>query len=496
MIVAQIKVVEAIVVGSMFLLITLVGLFAGRWRRTDDMENLDEWALGGRAFGGFMTWFLQGGSIYTTYAFIAVPALVYGKGAVGFFALPYLVIAYPVAFVLIPKLWELARRHNYVTAADFVRERFGNRWLTLAVTVTGLVSMMPYTALQVFGIQVSVAQIGLPVEASLWISFAVLAVVTYVAGLRSATLIAVVKDVFIWITVLIAVIWIPIKLGGYGHVFHQVPHEKTVLASKSMVNYASLAVGSGLALFLYPHTITGALSSQSRFVVQRNAIFLPIYTIMLGLLALLGYMAIAAGIEPSKEYGANGAVPGLLEQMLPAPLAGFGLASIAIGALVPAAMMAIASANLFARNVYRDFINHDATPAQETKVSKAASLFMKLGAVGFVVVVPTTYVVNFQLAAGIWILQTLPAVFLGLVVKRLDPRAALAGWAVGISVATGLLIKYHFASSSMNLGFVGYHGTIFIGLPTLALNLVVALGGTALLSVGGGRRLAVGARVR
>ena len=491
--IAAVKVDQALVLGGCFLLIMLVGLYAGRWRKAD-LTQLDEWALGGRRFGGFLTWFLQGGSIYTTYSFIAVPALVYGKGAVGFFALPYLVVAYPVAFVLIPRLWDLAREHGYVTAADFVLDRFGNRWLALAVTVTGLVSMLPYTALQVFGIQVAIAQVGVPVEASLWGSFAILALITYLAGLRSATLIAVVKDVFIWITVLVSVIYIPIRLGGYGAIFAHVPHSKIVLPGSAAVNYATLAVGSGLALFLYPHTITGSLSSQSRSVIQRNSIFLPVYTVMLGLLALLGYMAIAAGVQPDPQYGANVAVPALLEQMLPGPVAAFGLASIAIGALVPAAMMAIASGNLFARNVYVQFIEPDATPARQTQVSKTMSMALKLGAVGFVILVPTTYVINFQLAGGIWILQTLPAVFLGLVLRRLDPWAALAGWTAGTALGTAYLIGNGFASSSAAFGLFGHDATMFIGVPALLLNLAVTAAATPAARVLRGRRDPAGAR--
>ena len=145
---------------------------------------------------------------------------------------------------------------------------------------------------------------------------------------------------------------------------------------------------------------------------------------MLGLLAILGYLAIAAGIKPDANYGANAAVPALFNQMFPAWFSGFALASIAIGALVPAAMMAIAAANLFTRNVYVEFVKPDATSQEQTRVSKLASLLAKFGAVGFVVGVPTTFVINFQLAAGVWILQTLPAVFLALFWRRLDPRAA------------------------------------------------------------------------
>ncbi len=477
MIVGAIEPTQAIIVASVFALITVIGLFAGRWR-AGDMDDLDEWSLGGRKFGGILTWFLQGGSVYTTYSFVAVPALVFGTGALGFFALPYLVITYLVAFVVVPKLWTLSAAKGYITPADFVRARFGSRPLALAITLTGLVATMPYIALQVYGIELCMSQIGLPVQASLWIAFAVLALVTYVSGLRSATLIAIVKDVFIWVTVIVAIIYIPIHLGGYAHAFSQVPKSHLTLPGNLYADYATLAVGSGLALFLYPHTLTGALSSSSRFVVQRNSIFLPVYTLMLGLLAILGYLAVAAHIPDDPHYGANIAVPALFDQVFPPWFAGFALASIAIGALVPAAMMAIAAANLFARNVYLEFINPQATPKQQTHVSKLASLVVKFGAVGFVLGVPTDFVINFQLAAGVWILQTLPAVFLGLLWRKLSSRAVLFGWAVGTAIGTFLLIKVGFKTSSYDFGWGAHHTKLFIGVPALTVNLVVAVGYT------------------
>ena len=66
--------------------------------------------------------------------------------------------------------------------------------------------------------------------------------------------------------------------------------------------YATLAFGSACALFLYPHSITGILSSSSGRVVRRNAAMLPGYSFMLGLLALFGFFAIAAGVDKLPEF--------------------------------------------------------------------------------------------------------------------------------------------------------------------------------------------------
>ena len=471
----------------LFALITAVGLLAGRWR-AGDLSQLDEWALGGRRFGSFVTWFLQGGSIYTTYAFIAIPALVYGSGAIGFFALAYLIVAYPVAFVCLPPLWRVSHERGHVTVSDFVKERFSSTTLATLVALTGIVATLPYLALQVYGIQVSIAELGVPVEVSLTLAFAILAGITYVSGLRSAALIAIVKDVLIWITVLVAVIYIPIRLGGYSHVFAQIGPAKRNLHPSEFAGYSTLALGSGLALFLYPHTITGSLSSSSDRVIERNCVFLPLYTIMLGLLAILGYMAIVAGVHPSTAYGDNSVIPALFQKMFPPAFAGFALAAISIGALVPASIMAIAAGNLFSRNIYRELARHPPSAATETRISKLTSLTVKVGAVAFILAVPSTYVVNFQLAGGVWILQTLPAAFLALFCPWLDRRATIAGWVAGMAVGSYLLVDTSFQSSTYTFDLLGVRASLFIGLVALGINLAVVLTGSALSSLRGGRR--------
>jgi SSS family solute:Na+ symporter len=489
---------ELVIFVGLGLLVTVVGFGAARWRRAK-LDHLDEWGLAGRRFGTVITWFLLGGDLYTAYTFIAVPAAVYATGAVGLFAVPYTIMVYPIVFLVMPKLWQVARNRGYVTASDYVKDRFNSRTLALLVALTGILATMPYIALQIFGIQVVIAQMGVNVDVSLIISFVVLALFTYASGLRAPALIALVKDTLIWITVLVAIIYIPAKLGGYGAIFdkvHQIQlHQTKVpkvayesLARPQYAAYASLAFGSALALFLYPHALTGVFAAKSQGVIRRNAAFLPAYSLLLGLIALLGYMALAAGVKPTKAYGASSAVPGLIEKIFPGPFAGFAFAAIAIGALVPASVMSIAASNLFSRNVYREFIHPTATPAQEAQVSKMTSLVVKFGALAFILWAPTSQVINFQLAGGVWILQTLPAVVLALYVPMLNRWALIAGWAAGISTGTYWLAAEKFKVTTHVFPVMGSSNRLYIALVAFLINLAVVVLGSAIAYALGSRR--------
>ncbi len=469
----------------LFGFVTILGFVAARWRR-GDLTQLAEWGLGGRRFGTVVTWFLLGGDLYTAYTFIAVPALMFGAGATGFFAVPYTILVYPVLFLAYPRLWSVARAKGYVTAADFVRGRFGNRTLALAIALTGIIATMPYIALQLVGMEVVIAAMGVRGETALIVAFAILAAYTYTSGLRAPAMIAVVKDVLIYVTVIAALIFIPAQLGGYAHIFASVGADKMLLAPATHTNwgaesaYATLALGSALALFLYPHAMTGILSASSRHVIRRNAVVLPAYSFALGLIALLGFMAIAAGVETNpafadgfKTYGNNFAVPALFLQMFPSWFVGIAFAAVAIGALVPAAIMSIATANLFTRNIYREYCAPDCEPARESQVAKIASLVVKVGALFFIVALPSTYAIQLQLLGGIWIIQTLPAVLIGLYTRWFNPWALLAGWAVGIASGTAMAASLNFAKSIYAVTIFGVTIPCYAALSSLVLNLIV-----------------------
>nr|WP_168206106.1 sodium:solute symporter [Geobacter sp. FeAm09] len=481
-----------------FMLVTVVGFVAARWRR-GNLNLLDEWGLAGRRFGTFVTWFVVGGDFYTAYTVIAVPALVFGVGAAGFFALPYTIIVYPFVFLTMPRLWAVAKQHGFITPADFVRGRYGSSGLALAVAVTGMLATMPYIALQLVGLQVVIRAMGimgtgLMRELPLIIAFTILALYTYTSGLRAPALIAFVKDVMIYIMVIVAVTAIPTVLGGYGEVFRAAgealaakkPPGYLILPPAGFSPYATLAFGSALAAFVYPHTVTSILSSSSGHVIKRNAVLLPAYTFLLGLIALLGLMALAAGVKPVTP---NDAVPQLFLKIFPSWFTGFCFAAIAIGALVPAAIMSIAAANTFTRNVYREYINPDCSLQQEAQMAKIVSLVVKVGALAFIIFLPLQYAILLQLLGGIWILETFPAIIFGLFTRWLHHRALLAGWATGMITGTAMVAASGFKSSIYTIHVGTLAISAYAGVFALALNLLVSVALTPLCDAFGMKRL-------
>jgi SSS family solute:Na+ symporter len=496
----------------LFLVVTVLGFMASRFKRGDNLESLDEWGLGGRKFGTWITWFLLGGDLYTAYTFIAVPAAMFATGAVaGFFAVPYTIVLYPIIFVFMARLWSVSHRHGYVTSADFVQGRYGDRGLSLAVAVTGFLATMPYIALQLIGIQavLEVAGVGsadnwVAKDAPLLIAFVLLAAYTYTSGLRAPAVIAFVKDGLIYLVIIVAIIYLPHHFGGWEHIFGAAqdkmaatneatgaPNGAFIPGDQQMWAYATLGLGSALALFMYPHSITASLSSKSRNTIRRNAAILPAYSFVLGLLALLGWVAIAAGTKPIGLDGKPNpqlVIPQLFEDSFPSWFTGVAFAAVAIGALVPAAIMSIAAANTFTRNIYKEWIKPDATDAQEAQVSKVASLVVKAFALAFVFTMDKQNAINFQLLGGIWILQTFPAIVFSLYTRWFHKWALLVGWAAGmvygtieayrvVNPATGK----HFGGSLADIPAIGDLG--YIALTAFVLNVLVSVVLTVVLNV-------------
>jgi SSS family solute:Na+ symporter len=481
-----------------FALVTVLGFVAARWKAAD-LNHINEWGLGGRRFGAWITWFLLGGDLYTAYTVIAIPAVVFAIGAYGFFAVPYTIIIYPFLYLTLPRLWAVSHKHGYVTAGDFVLGRYGNRGLELAVAATGILATMPYIALQLVGLEKVIGALGFSDQgwvshAPLTIAFVILALFTYRSGLRAPAMIAFVKDAMIYVFIIAAVVVIPYELGGFGKIFDAaeaayaakvaakaVPAAGLTLAPAQIGPYVTLAIGSAMALFMYPHALTGTLAASSGQAIRRNTMTLPAYSFVLGLIALLGVMAIAAGI---KVKSPQDAVPALVLWAFPDWFAGFCFAAIALGALVPAAVMSIGAANTFTRNIWKPFVHPQMTVREESFLAKLVSLIVKVGALMAIFFMPTQFALDLQLLGGVWMVQIFPAVIFGLFTRWFSGSALLLGWFAGMFVGTALSwgekawTPVHALKWDLPVAGVvdtGLNFAVYNGLSSVLLNITVAV---------------------
>jgi SSS family solute:Na+ symporter len=389
-----------------------------------------------------------------------------------------------------PRLWNVSARHGYVTAGDFAAGRFGNKGLELAIALTGILATMPYIALQLVGMEKVIQALGFQGEGlyahvPLTIAFIILALYTYKSGLRAPALIAFVKDIMIYVFVIAAIVMIPWQLGGFGAIFDAASASFTAkiaanaaldppvkaamgitLLPAQVMPFMTLALGSAMALFMYPHALTGVLSASSPRTIRHNAMTLPAYSLVLGLIALLGLMGRAAGLDLKN---AQDVVPQLFLKMFPDWFVGFSFA--AIGALVPAAVMSIGAANTFTRNIWRPFVNANMTDTEESTMAKLISLVVKVGALAFILFIPTQFAIDFQLLGGVVMIQIFPAMVFGLYTRRIHGTPLLIGWIVGL--ALGIYLAWGpkwIPTYATPAGF-----SVYIGLLSVAVNAIVAV---------------------
>lgn len=503
---------DVVVFLGLLAVMLVIAVLASRWRRPSSLNSLDEWGVGGRAFGYWVTWFLLGGSSFTAYTLVGVPAYVWGVGAVGFYAVPFALITVPLTYIVSTRGWSIAHVHGFVTSAEFVRVRFGSRALSLVIAIVGILATLPYIGVQLLALQAVFKVVGVQGEWPLLASLAVVSISTFRSGLRAPALLSIAKDVLLVWLVLSSLLVVAMS-GGWGGVFsgaqqrfeaYPAPGTGLILSPSGQWTYLSLVVGSALSVFAYPHALTVILAAKDRNTIRRNAAALPVYCIVLGLFGLLGLFAVAKGIVPLGSNLAAGVVgdtntimPLVFHNLFPAWCAGLAYATLTVAALIPAAIMSISAANLFTRSVYVEYFRPRASPVEEARVSRWTSLVMKFGAAAVILAFDSTFSANLQLIGSIVVLQLVPAVFLGVMTGWFHRWALMMGILVGLGTsavllydtplysATGAIVKPHFGGSVWPLANWGIHTTIglYIGLITLVVNLVVVVTVTLLLKV-------------
>ncbi|MDA8088319.1 MAG: hypothetical protein M0Z75_16680 [Nitrospiraceae bacterium] len=434
------------------------GFYASRFKPslTDDIS---EWSIGGRRFGAFVIWFLIGGDIYTAYTLIAVPGLAYGEGVLALFATSYVIMAYPIVFLTMPRLWNVAQKYNFITAGDYVERVFDSRALALLVAVVGILAELPYIGLQIFGMNFMLEVTKVPPGIAIVLSLLLVIGFTVFNGLRAPALTAFIKDFLVWAMAVFLVIYIPDHyFGSIGNMFNWFSAhypKKSVLSAGQVSVFGTMALGSAGALFLYPHALTGVYSARNSDAIRKNAIVLPIYNIMLVFITLLGFAALF--IVPGLK-NPNMAFPEMISRTFgPVPTAIIG-SIIILGSMIPASIMSIASANLFTRNIYKNLVNGDISDSKEKLISKVSVAVIILLAMYASLAMRPSFIITLQLMAGSWVVQLSPLVFVPLFTNRVSKIPAGIAAIAGILVTTYILFLVRFKVAVYKGIWVGLYG--------------------------------------
>jgi SSS family solute:Na+ symporter len=436
-----------IITAIIILLVVGIGFFAGRSKTS--RSSVEEWSVGGRRLKSLLVWFLIGADVYTAYTFLGLTSSAYSGGSVAFFATPYVVLAYPLAYFFLPKIWKVGHAHKFTTLADYIKGRFDSKIFSLLIAIDGVLMLIPYIDLQLSGIQDTLRVAGtgyINITLVVILSFLLVAFYTFFSGIKAPTYTAIIKDILVWVIMLLMVVSIPIiHFGGWGNMMNaavdQAPQMLTVPyhGPKGMLWFSTAALISAMALFMWPHTVTGVFSSKSAESLRKNSIVLPLYNIVLMLVTFLGitaFLVIPKGTDPRLAFLE------LIRMSYGGTMQGLAYSTIALASLVPCSIMAIGASNLFANNIYRDFINPKASAKGMTLVTRYM-VFVVIGlALLFGLMFPNA-LISLQLMGVSGIVQIFPAVVFSLFWRNLSKEAALSGFIVGMAVVAFQYITHN-----------------------------------------------------
>ena len=445
------------IIFAIVLLGAVTGIYAGLRREM----NLEQWTVAGRGFGLVFVWLLSAGEIYTTFAFLGASGWVYSRGGPTLYTLAYITLAYVVGFFLLPDVWEVGRRFVLHTESDFFQQRYANKYLTSFVAIVGVVFIVPYLQLQLtgLGIIVEVASfhaINRPI--AMLIAFVVVAGFVFSSGIRAVAWVSVIKDILMLVAAFSIGLGIPYHyFGGIRPMFAALTHVKaaylTMPGSTTSMGHAwyiSTVMLTACGFYMWPHAFGSIFSARSGDTLRRNAMLMPLYTITLPLLFFVGFTAIL--VIPGLKNG-DLALLTLVRQTFPAWFLGVVGGAGALTAMVPAAIMLLTAATLFAKNFFRPLFRPSMSEDAVTRMAKIMVVVIT-GIALYFAIYSSTSLVGLLLLAYAGVTQFFPGVVLGLYWKRVTMPGVFAGLAVGVGVASGLVFTHRDPFLGLNAGFI------------------------------------------
>jgi SSS family solute:Na+ symporter len=433
-----------------------LGFLAGVRRKM----NLEQWTVGGRSFGAVLMYLLMAGEVYTTFSFLGASGWAYSRGGPALYIIAQLTLAYVVSFLIVPQIWEVGRKYELQTQSDFFSMRYGNKYLGAFVCVVGVTFLIPYLQLQLvgLGIIVSVASFdGIGRTPAMAVSVVLLAAFVFSSGVRAVAWISFLKDVLMIVAALSIGIGIPyIHFGGIGPMFAALeqarPAHLTMPGATANLGhrwYISTVLLTSLGFYMWPHTFGAIFTARSGDTLRRNAVVMPLYTMTLAFIFFAGFTAVL--VAPGLPDG-DLALLTVVRQSFPAGFLGLIGGAGALTAMVPAAILILTAATLFAKNFWRPIFAPAMADDQVARVARAMVVVLGVISLYFAIHSSTT-LVSLLLLGFAGVTQFFPGVVLGLYWKRVTMPGVFTGMIAGIAALVFLILTHRDPFFGWSAGF-------------------------------------------
>ena len=441
--------------------IVAVGSFVGFRAGSNRKMDLEQWTVGGRGFGMLLVWLLMAGEIYTTFTFLGVSGWAYSKGGPVLFILGYQPLMYVVSFYILPGVWEVGRKYRLQTQADFFQVRYNSKYLAAFVALVGVIFIIPYLQLQLtgLGIIVEVASFGgIHRTPAMVISFAIVAGFVLTSGIRGVAWVSVLKDLLLLLAAIFIGVAVPhIYFGGIGPMFAALAranpsHLVMPGATRDLGHawYVSSVFLSALGFYMWPQIFGASFTAKSGNTLRRNAVVMPFYSVTMPLMFFVGLAATLA--VPGLENG-DLAMLTIVRKTFPAWFLGIIGGAGALTAMVPAGIMILTAATLFAKNLCRPILSPSMTDQQVANLARTTVLVIILAALCSAIY-SSTSLVSLLLVGYAGVAQFFPGVVLGLYSRRTTTPGVFAGMVTGVVIVVLLMLSKHDPFMGLNAGFI------------------------------------------
>jgi SSS family solute:Na+ symporter len=408
--------------------------------RSGHLMGLEQWTVGGRGFGAALVFLLLAGEIYTTFTFLGASGYAYGLGAPAYYILAYGTLAYIISYFMLPAVWTYARRHNLVSQPDFFAHKYASPALGVLVALVGVIALIPYLVLQFTGLGVIVeaASYGsIPKAAAVIIGAAVVTFYVIISGVRGSAWVSIVKDALIILVVLFLGLYLPIHYeGGIGGMFAAIDKAKPgflafAASGKSVSWFVSTVLLTALGFFMWPHSFGASFTARNAAVFRKNAIFLPLYQLVLLFVFFVGFTALLV-VPGLKGAATNMALLKITVAAFPPWVVGIVGATGILTALVPGSLIMMTAATLFARNFVAVF-----RPGQtDDQTVKMAKMLVPVVAIigAYFAISGSSTIVALLLMGYSFVTQLFPSLICALLSKNpVTKQGAFAGITVGVA---------------------------------------------------------------